>query len=224
MFWFPEDSPLRGTVSDFHEWVWAKHDEKMQVRLFYRQHPEMIPLKFGGYEQLMKSRMAHAKMQHNKINLCKPVLNEWARETSEPTDWVIEYVGSHDVQTAEVLTASRQLVDKRPIRGCPDLVFRNSKTGQVLIVEIKITWVPFKFIEEDVYPNVRAQLWCYSWMDSWSQLVDENVLMGATFWDIDLKKFVRSKIWNRSDIHLNNECRDWFNEYGGQLIFEDSAG
>lgn len=45
------------------------------------------------------------------------------------------------------------------MRGSPDLVFRNINSGQVLIVEIKLSKMK---IPSNLWPNVWAQLWCYS--------------------------------------------------------------
>lgn len=47
----------------------------------------------------------------------------------------------------------------QPLRASPDLVFRNSASGDVLIVEIKLSRQP---IPPNLWPNIWAQLWCYA--------------------------------------------------------------
>jgi hypothetical protein len=46
--------------------------------------------------------------------------------------------------------------------GKPDLVFREKRSGRILIVEIKATEAD---IYADGWPNLRAQLWAYSKID-----------------------------------------------------------
>lgn len=216
-FYFPEESPRRGTVSDFHEWVWAKYDERMQERLFYREHPELKPpAEFQNRERVIKSKLAHGKLQHYQLQYSKHYLRDFLGNSLDISEWIPIYIDKHDNSTG-ILEAPDLLVDEKAIRGCPDLVFKNSKSNQVLIVENKITWVPLGYLKKDGYPNVRAQLWCYSWMSSWASLKDKEVLMGATFWDVDLNENFRTKTWSRDDIRLNLECKDWFEEYGGRL-------
>lgn len=216
MFWFPENSPKRGTVSDFHEWVWAKHDENMQARLFYRTHPELALLN-ASQVKMIKLKMAHSKMQHNKISYCRPIVEKIKEESNESSEWVVEYADPHENEPEKIFNSPRLLVDGAPIKGCPDIVFKNIGTGKILIVETKITWVPISRIEKEGYPNVRAQLWCYSWMAPWANIPDRNVLLCATFWDPELKGYLKTKTWKRSDYELNSECEKWFLEYGGIL-------
>ncbi len=49
--------------------------------------------------------------------------------------------------------------------GRPDLVFKHKKTGEVLIVEIKVTDAE---IPDGGWPNLRAQLWAYSLADAFA--------------------------------------------------------
>ncbi|MFG5120656.1 hypothetical protein [Methylorubrum sp. POS3] len=49
-----------------------------------------------------------------------------------------------------------------PLRASPDLIYKNKKTGEVLIVEIKNSYLD---LPRNLWPNVWAQLWCYSKVD-----------------------------------------------------------
>lgn len=68
------------------------------------------------------------------------------------------------------------------LRVLPDLVYRNGRTGEIIIVEIKHSRMD---IPENLWPNIWGQLWCYSqlplaraapkvtvigevWADEWS--------------------------------------------------------
>lgn len=50
-------------------------------------------------------------------------------------------------------------VNGTPMRLSPDLVYRNQRSGQVRIIEIKVSRLP---VPTNLWPNVWAQLWCYS--------------------------------------------------------------
>lgn len=50
-------------------------------------------------------------------------------------------------------------VNGTPMRLSPDLVYRNQRSGEVRIIEIKLSRLP---VPTNLWPNVWAQLWCYS--------------------------------------------------------------
>lgn len=90
-----------------------------------------------------------------------------------------------------------------PLFGIPDIVYENTKTGEVLIVEIKAS---DRDIPTDGWPNLRAQLWCYGQIDRW---VDApKVTLVSQVWTqlggkLSLRKTLR---WDREDERLNREC------------------
>ena len=215
MFWYPENSAQKGNVTDFSEWVWAKTDEKFQEKLFYRHHPELKPDIAKNTEKEFLFKSAYSKMQHSKVSFHKKFLDENINIDYNPTDWILEYKDDHQGVSAKILYSSKLFVDDNPLRGCPDIVFKNDNSGKLIIIETKITWVPFEFLKKEVYPNVRAQLWAYSWMNPWKEIKDDNIFLIANFWDVSLEKVFSSKIWKRSDPDLNQDCEGWFKEYGG---------
>ena len=216
---FLENSPSRGTVTDFHKWVWAKHDKKMLMSMFYKMHPELnsSPAEYEISEKKVKAKMAHAKIQHAQLQFGENFLKYFHIKENSSSNWVPIYIDKHD-ENPDVLISPKLLVDGVPLRGCPDVVFKNKVTNQVLIVENKVTHVPLKRISEEGYPNVRAQLWAYSWMSQWAGLDDCDVLMGATFWTPDLDGHVRTMAWKRSDCVIKRECEEWFEEYEGEIL------
>lgn len=69
----------------------------------------------------------------------------------------------------ESFIASELKVNDRPLKCKPDAVLIHDPTDEILILERKIMR-PYKLQEqvpETSYPNIRAQLWCYSKIDQW---------------------------------------------------------
>jgi len=53
------------------------------------------------------------------------------------------------------------VVNGQCLRACPDLIYRNSSSGAVIIVEIKFSYAA---IPENLWPDIWAQLWAYSYI------------------------------------------------------------
>lgn len=74
--------------------------------------------------------------------------------------WRLMHQGLHlNSDTVPFVELDELLVRGQPLRASPDLVFRNAKTGHVLVVEIKLSR---QSLPSNLWPNVWAQLWCYS--------------------------------------------------------------
>ncbi|CAH0272908.1 MULTISPECIES: hypothetical protein [Pseudomonas] len=74
--------------------------------------------------------------------------------------WRLMHQGLHlNSDTVPFVELDALLVRGQPLRASPDLVFRNAKTGHVLVVEIKLSR---QSLPSNLWPNVWAQLWCYS--------------------------------------------------------------
>lgn len=69
-------------------------------------------------------------------------------------------------------------IDGRSMFGMPDYVFKEKATGRILILEIKTTRYS---IPSDGWPNLRAQLWCYSRIDEWQDAPE--ILLRSTIID-----------------------------------------
>lgn len=68
-------------------------------------------------------------------------------------------------------------VSGAPLRVSPDLVYRNNKTKEVVIVEIKNSYLS---LPKNLWPNIWAQLWCYSQIDVAAEA--EKVTAVAEIW------------------------------------------
>lgn len=80
------------------------------------------------------------------------------------SNWALIHNGIRqpDGQSVRYLTVDHLWVGGMPLRVSPDLMYQNQSLSKVLIVEIKHTKM---FVPNNLWPNVWAQLWCYSQID-----------------------------------------------------------
>ena len=111
-------------------------------------------------------------------------------------------------------------VDGQTLQGVPDLVFREKRTGRILIVEIKISSAA---LPSDGWPNLRAQLWAYSKTARWCAKAPE-VLLAGEVWQHGTAEPVRrtTYFWKASDSTFDTECQDLFQAYGGTVAPGDA--
>jgi hypothetical protein len=82
-----------------------------------------------------------------------------------------------------------------PMTASPDLVFKESHTGRILIIEIKTTELP---IPTNGWPDVRAQLWCYAQIPEFRSA--REIILRAAFYGIKPSLFRRCAIgWSYGD-------------------------
>ena len=88
--------------------------------------------------------------------------NAFLRRTG--SDWTLVHNGLQidDAEKSEYFSVKSLVVNKEPLRASPDLIYINGKTSEALIVEIKYSRL---LITSNLWPNVWAQLWCYSQID-----------------------------------------------------------
>lgn len=106
-------------------------------------------------------------------------------------------------------------IDGIPLRGSPDLVFRERGTKRILIVEVKATDA---MAPADGWPNMRAQLWAYAQIDDW--ITAPEVILIGEIWGlalgIRLRKVLRwrkgEQSFERDNGELFNCYRSYFNE------------
>jgi len=110
---------------------------------------------------------------------------------------------------------SSLLVNGVPLRGIPDLVFREKATGRILIIERKAS---NRTIPIDGWPNLKAQLWAYGMVDDWIEAKD--VVLPAEIWGFDSSgPYLRETLrWARSDPEFQHDNRELFAAYGGTMI------
>ncbi|MBI3744882.1 MAG: hypothetical protein HY261_11450 [Chloroflexi bacterium] len=105
-------------------------------------------------------------------------------------------------------------VGESPFWGIPDLVYRNINTGEILIIDRKISRAN---VPDYGWPNLKVQLWCYSWIDDW---IDANeVHLAGEIWIEKGFEFVQSPTrppqWRRGNMKFQRECLELFEAYGG---------
>lgn len=97
------------------------------------------------------------------------------------SNWALIHNGIEqpEGQPVDYLTVGHLRVGDMPLRVSPDLMYQNQSLSKVLIVEIKHTKM---FVPTNLWPNVWAQLWCYSQIDVARQ-ADEVCVIGEVWCD-----------------------------------------
>ena len=147
---------------------------------------------------------------------------DWARnnlDSESVSDWIIEHTES-DARAGKSYKASNLKINGKVLKCSPDVVLRHKKQNKIVIIERKTTFVPAHRIPDNGWPNLQAQLWCYSWMDSILD-VDEVILVGQ-IWRHITREAVSlchtHPMWKRDDKEFNEKCSSWFKLYGGEFI------
>lgn len=129
-----------------------------------------------------------------------------------------------------------------PLRCVPDVLLENTRTGAILIIERKFTSVPETKVPAMGWANLKAQLWCYGWIDDWRGA--SNVFHIGQFWRMpyisklprmsfpmynvrgellyehlrtDFKMMDLCPRWQRNDARFDQECAELFTQYGGTI-------
>jgi len=122
--------------------------------------------------------------------------------------WKLIYNGMLN-NGSSVFSISDLTINGAPIRGKPDLVFREKKTKRILIVEIKVSE---RELPSNGWPNMRAQLWAYSKIDEWKD-APEVILVGE-IWGFRYGLRLRKAIHFRSkDQTFEQENAELFARY-----------
>jgi len=188
-------------ASSFAQWVFEESNSRTSA-----SHSD------NKYRQ--KGRAAHLAID-NFFRM------EWARShlnSESLSDWVIEHT-EKDGRAGKYFMASSLTINGKPLNCSPDLILRHKEKSQVLIIERKTTFVPYSRIPFNGWPNLQAQLWCYSWMNSLLN-VSEVILVGQIWRHIGGDAFTMCDnhfIYKRSDKKFNQRCQHWFELYGGKF-------
>lgn len=138
-----------------------------------------------------------------------------------PRDWQLIFADPLDGST-KGFVASRLKVKGEPFRCLPDLVFRQERTGEIIVVERKVTSLPIEHIPRDGWPNMKVQLWCYGWIDDWANA--KLVTLVGDIWHKGRNSPRLSETcprWRRDDPQFHKECLELFKCYGGEFIRGD---
>lgn len=197
----PEELARRGTASDFARWVYEKyHPHSASKRADDRKREERMKIGIATHDDIERMRL-------------------WADENVQGNShyWELLYADSHASQSSDrVFLASYLPWNGYPVRCRPDVVLRNKDSGEVVIIERKVTTGGHvRWASDHAYARIRAQLWCYAWIDEWRDAPE--VYLVCEWWAAH-KKSKQSPSWRRSDRNLHRNCRDLWEEYGGKWV------
>jgi hypothetical protein len=204
-YWFNKAiRPTNPTArpSDFANWVFNSSVPRRRDALQGAdQDPEnRLERKNGELDHRLIDLTIETKWLQNRIGI------------TTPSDWTKEYVDGS--KNPAPLVANKLRVGGIPLQCKPDAVVRNKHDGTVLIIERKTTRRHAHGIPTEGWPNVEAQLWCYSWIDEYVDAPE--VLMYGQYWR-NGKMLNANFLWKRSDPVHHISCRAWFVRYGGTI-------
>lgn len=134
--------------------------------------------------------------------------------------WEMVYDGT-STSNEEAKTIRQLTFRDMPLRAKPDLVFRDRRSGDILIVELKTLEVRGRVPNLPLYgwANAKVQLWCYGHIDwferpanlylqchVWAQQYGE---LDGRFWILDPRRF--------DDPRVQHESQDLFLAFGGAI-------
>ena len=200
-----EFSSKRATASGFADWV------------FRETHPHYIDSRKDKASR--RERLARGKRTHLDIELF--LRHEWTKSyfgKNRDAGWSL-YFCDNKQHPDRIFEASNLTIDDQPLKCVPDLVLVEDRSAEVLIIERKTTFVDEIRIPKAGWPNVEAQLWCYSHIDEFSDAPKVH-LVGQLWTRMDrgvISLCHRHPAWMRGDQPHESRCRQWFENYGGKV-------
>lgn len=211
----------------WHSFLCEINNNDSQGHLYRHSHEDLIKRAKANPKRYVGNSVTHFSgwifslyHRRNELSLIDGRLGEIERETliserikkrldtPEWNNWELKYRDTHD-DNSEVFIISNLLINNKPLRGKPDLIFRNKFSGEILIVDIKITNHP---IPTNGWPNLRAQLWAYSQIDKYR--LEKNISLIGEIWGRDGKVIHRNAIrWNSNDVQFKQENFELFELY-----------
>lgn len=151
-----------------------------------------------------KSLKAGKKIEKLVSCFSKPVSN---------SNWSLLYKDQLD-GIPNLLRISALRVNGEPLRGAPDLVYEQKETGDIIIVERKSHHGE---IPSDGWPNLKAQLWAYSYIDLFRAA--RRIHLVGEVWGYTNGGITRKAIlhWNRNDHRFSQNNSELFKLYGGTI-------
>ena len=191
------------TASAFAQWVFEQSVDQTRAPDFFVQRENMQ----RGIEAHQTIDQFFRQQWANKINV----------HSESASDWIVEHT-DEDGRAGKFYKASSLVVNNKPLHCSPDVVLRHKTKSQIIIIERKTTNNKNPIVPAKGWPNVQAQIWCYSWIDSTLD-VDEVFLVNQVWagfaWSHRLSGY--HPMWKRGDRELSNKCLSWFRLYGGEL-------
>ncbi len=194
----------------------------LQKRASYRRKPEITTYTVTAYtswiyslylskatpEQLQKGKQGEQEIARHlpafNLNGFKLIYKDPLEEKPKPLKIAVLQCG------------------KQPLWGVPDLVYEDTESGTLYIIERKTVGVKTLIhsgLPSDGWPNLRAQLWAYSHIDVF-QSYDNIVLIGEAWIATgrQLPKRVAVWRWSKSDKQFDQENLALFKAYGGTRL------
>lgn len=151
----------------------------------------------------------------------------WANHTLLPVPennrikgWGLFFVGPLD-GSEKSKEAPELRVKGKPFKCLPDVVMLNEKSNEILIIERKIT--KSSAIPQAGWPNVKAQLWCYSWIDEFQ--FASTIYLATEIWRYYKGQYLLSSKmprWRKNEEPFYSECLELFQLFGGELVGKSS--
>lgn len=133
------------TVSAFSQWIYSLYGKA-----------------FGDDEDRERGKAMEPEILERRTKAACCVNNGFLR--SIDSEWRLIHNGLHvrDRDHVDYFTIDSLKVNGEPLRASPDLVYRNARFSEVIIVEIKHSRMQ---IPANLWPNIWGQLWCYAQID-----------------------------------------------------------
>lgn len=152
-------------------------------------------------------------------------LNKIKKPLQHP-DWELVLQTPHDESTRRAMAKPIPALQIRgkPMWGLPDLVYRHLPSGQLVIVEIKTS---DKDIPLGGWPDLRAQLWCYSQISDPAWESASSIRLVAEVWNKKQGKIYlrRNKgglmTWMKDDPDFDKSNRELFDLYKKRIEGEN---
>lgn len=143
----PPIEPI-ATASAFSQWVYSLYGNA-----------------YGDDEDRERGKEIEGEIFNRRRYAASSVSNAYLRSVN--SDWRLVHNGLHmdqrhgrnDKSHTKHFDIPHLMVRGWPLRASPDLIYLNRRTSAIVIVEIKHSRL---FIPANLWPNVWAQLWCYS--------------------------------------------------------------
>ena len=150
--WAQANAPQKpvATASAFADWVYSLYSNP-------RSHDDAAMARGIAMERVIFEQRARLREAMSFASSSDDaMLEKWG------LPWKLSHCGLHlDAQkdTVDFFELKNLTVRGEPLRASPDLVYVNTGTGELIVVEIKFTR---QAITTNLWPNVWAQLWIYA--------------------------------------------------------------
>ena len=134
------------TVSAFSQWIYSLYSND-----------------FGTDEDRIEGKEAEQEICNRRGEAVNCNDRNFLRERGSP--WTLIHNGLHLKRNHSTCYFDLPHLRVRgvPLRASPDLIYSNRSTSEAIIVEIKYSR---RAIPKNLWPNIWAQLWCYSQIET----------------------------------------------------------